>query len=238
VSYTPIERGSSDWDVPVNAAFTSQDARITTNETSITTLNGTTSTHTSQISTANTNITNLQNLTNTLDFQPVDHGIKAWTQDPAGCGSTGSANSGGVVYLSKVILRVGATVTQAFVTVTSAGTGLTAGQNFVGLYDSTGTRLAVSADLTTDFGSVGTKTVSLGSNVLTAGSYYVAILANGTTPPSFMRGNGASASALNVGLASGAGRFLDFGTGQTSLPASITLTSAATNASARWAALN
>lgn len=32
MAYTPIAPGSADWDVPVNAAFTSQDSRITVNE--------------------------------------------------------------------------------------------------------------------------------------------------------------------------------------------------------------
>jgi len=36
MAYTPIAPGSADWDVPVNAAFTSQDARITANEGNIT----------------------------------------------------------------------------------------------------------------------------------------------------------------------------------------------------------
>lgn len=238
MSYTPIDRGSSDWDVPVNAAFTSQDARITTNETSITTINGTLSTHTSQIATANTNISNLQTATATLDWQPQDHALKAWTQDPAGCGSTGSASTAGVIYLSKVLLRNAGTVSNLYYTVTTAGSGLTAGQNLVGLYDSTGTKLVEAADQTTPMSSTGTKTAAITSQALAAGSYYIALLTNGTTPPQFMRGGGASGSALNVGLTVATGRFLDFGTGQTTLPASITLSSAAFNAAARWGAMN
>lgn len=238
MSYTPIERGSSDWDVPVNAAFTSQDARITTNETSISTINGTLTTHTNQISTANTNISNLQTATATLDWQPQDHTLKAWTQDPAGCGSVGSASTAGVIYLSKVLLRNAGTVSNLYYTVTNAGSGLTAGQNLVGLYDSTGTKLAEAADQTTPMSSTGTKTAAITPQALAAGSYYIALLTNGTTPPQFMRGGGASGSALNVGLTVATGRFLDFGTGQTTLPASITLSSAAFNAAARWGAMN
>lgn len=238
MSYTPIERGSSDWDVPVNAAFTSQDARITTNETSISTINGTLTTHTNQISTANTNISNLQTATATLDWQPQDHALKAWTQDPAGCGSVGSASTAGVIYLSKVLLRNAGTVSNLYYTVTNAGSGLTASQNLCGLYDSTGTKLVEGADQTTPMSSTGTKTVAITPQALAAGSYYIALLTNGTTPPQFMRGGGASGSALNVGLTIATGRFLDFGTGQTTLPASITLSSAAFNAAARWGAMN
>lgn len=238
MTYTPIERGSGDWDVPVNAAFTSQDARITTNENSIGTINGTLTTHTNQISTANTNISNLQTATATLDWQPQDHALKAWTQDPAGCGSVGSASTAGVIYLSKVLLRNAGTVSNLYYTVTNAGSGLTAGQNLVGLYDSTGTKLVEAADQTTAMSTTGTKTAAITPQALAAGSYYIALLTNGTTPPQFMRGGGASGSALNVGLTVATGRFLDFGTGQTTLPASITLSSAAFNAAARWGAMN
>jgi hypothetical protein len=172
-----------------------------------------------------------------LDWQAHEHGLKAWTQDPATCGSTGSANTTGVIYLSKVILRSAATVNSVYVTVTTAGSGLTTGQSLVGLYDAAGAKLSESADQATVFTSVGTKNVSIASKSLAAGTYYVAVLTNGTTPPSFMRGGGASGSALNVGLVTSAGRFLDYGTGQTSLPASLTMTAANINASARWAAI-
>jgi hypothetical protein len=240
VTYTPIAKGTSDWDVPVNAAFTDQDGRITTNSTSIDTINGTLTTHSGQISTAQTDIDNLQALTDTLDWQPVDHSLKGWTQDPAGCGSTGTQNTSGTIYLQKIILRQPATVSVIYMTVTTAGSGLTASQNLAGIYSSTGTKLVETVDQTTAFASIGTKGMNLTApTALAAGSYFVALMSNGTTPPFFMRGNGASASALNINQlpSNSLGRFLDFGVGQTSLPSSITLTSAATNGSARWAAL-
>lgn len=238
MTYTPISRGSSNWDAPVNAAFTDQDNRITTNTSDIGALQGTVSSHTTQIDTANTNITNLQTATATLDWQPQDMNMKAWTQDPAGCGSTGSASTSGVMYLSRVLLRNAATISNLYYTVATAGVTLTAGQNWCGLYNSTGTKLAEGPDQSTAMTSLGTKTVAITPQALAAGSYYIALLTNGATPPQFMRGNGASGSALNVGLTVSTGRFLDFGTGQTTLPASVNLASAAFNAAARWGAMN
>ncbi|MGQ5602944.1 glycosyl hydrolase family 28-related protein [Streptomyces sp. EKS3.2] len=173
----------------------------------------------------------------TLSWQAHEHNLKAWTQDPATCGSTGSANTSGVLYLSKVILRFPTTINSVYVTVTSAGTGLTTGQNLVGLYDANGVKVSESADQSAVFNSVGTKNVSIASKSLAAGTYYVAVLTNGSTPPSLMRGGGASGSALNVGLPGNAGRFLDYSTGLTSLPANVNLSAAAQNASARWAAI-
>ena len=238
MTYTPITRGSSDWDVPLNAALTDQDTRITNNTTSlgtqgtqITNLDTLTTTHEGEINA-------LQSATSTLDWQPQDMNMKAWTQDPAGCGSVGSASTSGVMYLSRVLLRNAGTVSNLYYTVATAGSGLTAGQNWCGLYDSTGTKLAEGPDQSTVMTSLGTKTVAITPQALAAGSYYIALLTNGTTPPQFMRGNGASGSALNVGLTAATGRFLDFGTGQTTLPASVTLSSAAFNAAARWGAMN
>lgn len=238
MTYTPIERGSSDWDVPLNAALVDQDGRISTNAANIAQNTTDISTHSSTISSNTASINNINSSIATLDWQPQDHALKAWTQDPAGCGSVGSASTAGVIYLSKVLLRNAGTVSNLYYTVTNAGSGLTAGQNLVGLYDSTGTKLVEAADQTTPMSSTGTKTAAITPQALAAGSYYIALLTNGTTPPQFMRGGGASGSALNVGLTVATGRFLDFGTGQTTLPASITLSSAAFNAAARWGAMN
>ena len=238
MTFTPIPQGTSNWDVPVNAALVDQDGRIDTNAAAIAVTNNSLTTTNGNVASNTSNISALQALTNTLDWQPVDHGIKAWTQDPAGCGSTGSINTSGVIYLSKVILRAPASISNLYVTVTAGGSTLTAGQNLVGLYNSSGTKLVEGADQTTPFATAGTKTIAITTQNLAAGSYYIAIMSNGTTPATFMRGNGASGSAINIGLANSVGRFLDFGAGQTSLPSSITLSSASQNASARWAAMN
>lgn len=238
MTYTPIERGSSDWDVPLNAALVDQDGRISTNATNIENNTATISSHSTAISANSTSINNINSSIATLDWQPQDHGLKAWTQDPAGCGSTGSILTAGTVYLCKVILRNAATISNLYIGITTAGSTLTAGQNAVGLYDTSGNKLVEGADQTTAFGTSGLKTIAVTPTALAAGAYYVAILSNGTTPPALMRGNGASASTLNVGFAASAGRFLDYSTGLTALPATITMASATTNASARWAAVN
>lgn len=225
MSYTPITRGQQDWDTPLNAALTSQDGRITTNESSITTLQG-------QMTTANSNIATLQGATASLDWQPQDHGWKAWTQDPAAA-QGGATSVTQTIYFVKVPLRAAGTVSNIYVTVTTAGSGLTAGQNLVGLYTSAGTKLVESADQSTPFGSIGLKTIPISPQSLSAGFYWVAIMSNGTTPANFMRGNSQSSSALNFTEL----RFVNT-TGNTSLPASFTPGSANTDNNARWAAIS
>jgi hypothetical protein len=174
------------------------------------------------------------------EFSPADHGLITWTQNPATVASGFSLNAG-AVYLSKVKISGRARrVSNILYGITTAGTSLAAGQNFVGLYDASGTLLATSGDQTTAFGSTGTKTAALTAPVtLDVGSYYVAFLANGAgTQPSVAGGGGVS-STINAGLSTGTARYLGpIGSGQTALPSSITLGSGPTNIAGRWAALS
>lgn len=171
---------------------------------------------------------------------PAKHNLITWTQDPRTLRSTGDTLTGGVVYLAKVdIANRSTVVSNILIGVITAGATLTAGQNFVGLYDSAGTRLAVSADQTTAWGTAGLKTAAITPQTLAVGSYYVAILSNGTTKPVFATGAGHGQDSItNAGLTTGTAAFLTSGAGLTTLPASITLGSGSQNSGARWAALS
>lgn len=176
---------------------------------------------------------------NDATFTPADHNLIAWTQDPASLRSSSNATTSGTVYLCKVkIVNRSAVVSNILVGIEAAGSGLTAGQSFVGLYNSSGTRLALSADQAAAWTSTGLKTIALtAAQTLAVGSYYVAILSVGTTPPQFSMGAGGALN-LNGGLTTGTARFLTGPTAQTSLPASITLSSQTQTTGARWAALS
>lgn len=176
---------------------------------------------------------------NNPTFTAADHGLITWSQDPATCGAGDNATAAGVLHLIKLkIVDRSTLVTNVKLVVTTAGSGLTAAQNLVGLYSSSGTLLSGSADQTTAFGTAGEKTVALSSaQTLAVGSYYVGILTNGTTPPRFMRGADISAAGANVNLSTAASRFLTSGAAQTALPSSVTLGSASTTQTARWAGL-
>lgn len=176
---------------------------------------------------------------NDATFTPADHGLAAWTHDPATLRSASNATTSGTVYLCKVkIANRSTVVSNVIVGIEALGSGLTSGQCFVGLYNSSGTRLAVSADQSGNWTSTGLKTIALTApQTLAVGSYYVAILAVGTTPPQFAMGAG-GATTVSAGLATGASRFLTGPTAQTSLPSSITLSSQTVTSGARWAALS
>lgn len=208
MTYTPITPGSLDWDVPVNAAFTSQDGRITS-------------------------------LENYNGFQPTELGALTWSHDPAtSAGQSGT--TAGVLHMIRLDAPVDAVATNLVVAIQTAGATLTAGQNFGALYNSTGTRIAVSADQSAAFTGTGLITIPFTSPVqLTAGTYYAALLTNGTTQPMFMRTVGATAlaSAINFGLTVSNARWANSGTSQTSTPASVAMSGRTFGASGFWAAL-
>lgn len=172
-------------------------------------------------------------------FQPVNHGVQAWVCDPA-LVLNSSLLTNGTVYLSKVHISEPFTSTKLYWWVTAAGVTPTAGQNFVGIYNSAGTRLAttnVDADIT----STGLKTTTItGQSLLAGGFYWVAMVFNAATAPTVARMTGLTglATAVNLGLTAGIYRFATNGVGQTSLPASITPGSnTATGFAGPWAAV-
>jgi hypothetical protein len=138
-----------------------------------------------------------------------------------------------VVTLIMVFLRATATITNIIASISTSGSGLTASENFAGLYDSSGTLRGVTADMTATWGgAVGAKTMPLASPYVNAppGVYYVAILSNGTTPPTF-RASAPNGTLANAGLSGASLRFCTNGTG-TTLPGSLTLSSNSTTNSA------
>lgn len=230
MTYTPITSGTLNWDVPLNAALTDVDGRTTTNTSNITTNTSSIATHTSQI-------TSLQNMEIT---GAPDHGYLAWTFPPITAAGATALATAGVLYLSKVYVRNGFTASNVTFDVGAAGGTLTAGQNFVGLYNSSGSRVALTADMTTVFSTANTlNTVAFTAPAaLTAGFYWVAALFNGTTGPTLFRGNGTTSRTLNAGLTAATSTAGTILTGQTSLPASFTPSSITPSFPNYWFALS
>ena len=153
--------------------------------------------------------------------QPADHGLIAWSADPNYAAGT-SALASGTLYLAAVFIRAAATVSKVWWVHTAGGSGATAGQNFAGLYNSSGTLLSsvgIDSNITTN----GPQSPSLAvAQPVTAGRYWVALLVNATSPPTLARTLGASATANNLNLSGATLRYCTNGTGLTALPSSIT----------------
>lgn len=174
-------------------------------------------------------------------FQPSDHSLIGWSFDPVTAVNSGVAFTTGVIHLVKVNVRYAATISNVVYNVTAAGGTLTTGQNFVGLYTDLGTRIAVTADQTTNWGSTGVKTTAFTTTYpAPPGVYYLGFLTNGTTGVSLARATGTSnaGAMINVGLTASAYRFATNSAGQTTLPSSITLSSNGQDTNAVWAAIS
>ena len=214
MTYTPIPEGTPDWDVPLNAALTDQDSRITTNAADIDSLTA---------------------LTETLERQPGERGFLSWTLQPEATQSIGTAPPSGAMRLQRHKLRSAATITNLHVGVLVAGSTLTAGQNLMGIYSTSGNLLAQTGDQSVAWTTAGMKTAALTSPLnLPAGDFYVAFLAVGTTPPTFARGHDNSSSFINGLTASGQHLYITNGAGLTALPPTTSLFN--TSGTSYWSA--
>lgn len=155
------------------------------------------------------------------EAQPADHGLIAWSSDP-NYASTTSSPVNGTLYLATVWLRSDATVNKLWWIHTTAGVTATAGANWAGIYDASGTRVA-SVGIDTQAVANGVQSATLSTPAaLPAGRYWVALLFNAATAPVVARTFGASASANNMNLAGASLRYAVNGTGLAALPSTIT----------------
>lgn len=144
----------------------------------------------------------------------------------------------GTIQLVRIDIRNPQTITNIIASVSTAGSSLTSGQNFAGLYNSSGSRVGVTADQTTTWGSTGVKTMALTAPyAAAAGIYYVALLSNGTTPPLFDSKSNQGAALINGAATAATSRFAT-NTSGTSLPTSLTLSSNVASNKALWVALS
>jgi hypothetical protein len=219
---TKPDIASQGWGPVLNAALDDLQGQITANGSSIA-----------------TNTAGIAALQPT-SFGPVDGGYKAWTFPAEQVIGGGSTPGAGAVTLGRLILNSTQSISSIALYVATGGSGLTSGQNFAGIYNSAGTLVATTADLTTAWGGSGWMNHSLvgGPFNLTQGYYWVAIMSNGTTRPTFGRNSGSLSGALYNGLLSNATlRFATNGTGTTALPSSITPSSNVSNNVPYWFAL-
>lgn len=169
---------------------------------------------------------------------PLDHDLLSWNY-PVAAASGATGPTSGTVTMVKFWLRQSATITNVAVGLGAAGVTLTAGQNFAGLYDSSGNRLGVTADQAANWISAGFKLMPLTVPApVAAGAYYVAFLSNGTTPPTLARGGILTASFANANLTATNGAFTTGPAAQTTLPVSITMASRTLSANPVWAGVS
>lgn len=173
------------------------------------------------------------------EASPATHGVVAWANDPAH-NVNSSLLTNGTVYVTAVYPAKDASITKLYTHIPVAAVTATAGQNWLGVYSSAGTRLqqvGIDSEVTT----TGLITGTITAQAVTAGSFYwVAIVANASTAPTLARASGVTGigAVANLGLTAATYRFGIAATAQTTLPASFTPSSnTATSFAGPWAAI-
>ncbi|MDR3035133.1 MAG: hypothetical protein LBV78_18885, partial [Kitasatospora sp.] len=158
--------------------------------------------------------------------QPADSGYGTWSFDPAAATGQGAQLTSGNVYLVRVETHQPVTVSAVSVLLTGSGSGFGTG-NLVGVYDRTGKLLArTSGEQSTAWAGAANKLCRMplsGPVTLGPGFHWVALLANGTTPPSFARGSSFPdpGAFLNAGLTPATYRVANLNGSATALPATF-----------------
>lgn len=168
---------------------------------------------------------------------PADLGLEAWMFDPVLCTASGTLNSG-VIYLFGLQIRRDVSVSTVLTLTGATGaSGVTASQNFIGLYNSGGTRLS---QVATDASYSPTNSVistSLGSTALVPGQYWVGWLMNASTMPTLSRTTIVSTVVANLSQTGATARYATAGATQTTLPATITPSSNSRTNNPIWVGL-
>ena len=163
-------------------------------------------------------------------FPPSAFGLQAYTVPPNEANGTLSIIGGDVV-ACQLLVPVAVTVSTFWISVTTAGVTLTAGQCLGGVYTASGVQQATIPDQSGVWTATGNKSALLSSSIVLAPPYvWGLVVANGTTPPAF-RSEG-PAPSVNLGqqtpVTSGVPLIAQLvQAGQTALPGSFNPLSAA-----------
>ncbi|MFD9368766.1 hypothetical protein ACFWA6_13830 [Streptomyces sp. NPDC060020] len=166
---------------------------------------------------------------------PSDQGLLAWTGDPNDAGHVTAQSSAGVagrITLVQVLLRKQITWSKIWFGLAGVDGSASLTNCYLGVYDSTGTLRAVTADISAQLmtGAVG-KSVDLVTPFTAGpGEYYIALLLGGTWTTNLLTFKSTGAGiTVNCGLAAPRLRYSNMLSGQTSLPASLDLTQQSTS---------
>ncbi|MFI2757842.1 hypothetical protein ACH5A3_03030 [Streptomyces echinatus] len=166
--------------------------------------------------------------TTTSSYPPVpvpgDHGLLGWSYDPSFALSTLTPTLG-TVYMSAVYIRQATTISKLWYMQGTAATTPTAGQNWIGLVNSSGTVLSTASldSVVTSSNAPKSATLSAAQSV-TAGTYWVALVFNAAAAPVIYKTAMPFTGFGVVNQSAASQRYATAGTSQTTLN-SITMSS-------------
>lgn len=160
---------------------------------------------------------------------PSEQGLLAWTYDPSMAGHVTAQSVGGVagrITLVRIPIRQQITWSNIWLGLSGIDAAAVLSNCYLGVYDSTGTRRGVTADISSSLmtGAVAKPLPLVAPFVAEPGFYWIAMLLNGTwtTNSLHFKSSGAGIS-VNAGLTAPNLRYSNMLTGQTSLPTSLNM---------------
>ena len=171
-------------------------------------------------------------------FTPDQHGMLAWNFDPAMAPANDILTSGEVRMIKMPSFSKAVTINSIALFVAAVAVTPVAGQNFAGIYNAAGTRLAQTADLSTPYTVAGFSLQPLTAPLAMPANtpFWVAFLSNAATNVSLAAGLSVSVRGplVNANLTAANFRFSLGPTAQTTLPASITMSARTTLPRSPW----
>ena len=186
----------------------------------------------------------LNNVLNTLAsaaVQPNDHGYLNYSADPQLVVASAAPASGSIRMIKLPLLPLSYTITNLHCYIATAGVSLTLNQCFAGLYDSAGTRQGVTANQSVAWTTSSVKTMALGAPYVVPANapMWVALLFNGTSVGfGTVASVGGFSDMFNANLTPANARFTIGPSGQTTLPASVTMASRTNSSQSQWVAVS
>lgn len=168
---------------------------------------------------------------------PRDFSWRAWNFDPV-LATQQIVPSVGTIHFARIAIHHPVRVNNILLAITASGVSLTLGQCFAGIYDSSGTLVAATDDISTLLSTSGIVELPLtAARFLRPGTYFVALLLNGTTIPQLWS-TGSGFTSLPVTYPEAMQFFDDSSVAYTSLPSMLAFESISESEIAYWTALN
>lgn len=154
---------------------------------------------------------------------PADHGLLAWSFDNSQAVSTLIVGTAGRLHTVRLPINRPVLVTAIQMSLSTVGATLTAGQNFAMIFDESGNRVGITADMSTLWSaSPANLDMTLTAPVQINGPFcHVGFYANGSTLPTFRVSTNATSFVGSANLGSGTYRYGMSTSSLTSTPPSV-----------------
>lgn len=171
---------------------------------------------------------------------PAMHGFLGWSFDPNTASSSGATHASQQVWMSRIPVPFTIAVTNLYTGVVVAGSST---NYYMALYNSAGSRIALTADLAASVPTKGLLTGAVTSTPITGGDnvfVWIAFLSNGGTSPTLPQLPGAGSATTgvyNANLTAATARTCVALTGQATMPTSFTPSSNILQINELWGAI-